>query len=51
MCGCAWQPLCQWCKRVLHSCREVVVPYAGKRYHLSCWHNLERVARQTGGRL
>lgn len=51
MCDCASAPFCQFCKRTIHRCRETVVPYQGKDYHLDCWMKLRNVARRTGGEL
>lgn len=51
MCGCDREPLCQWCKKVVHGCRETVVPNGGKRYHVKCWMALRQMADRVGGYL
>jgi hypothetical protein len=48
-CRCAWDPLCQWCRLVVHGCREPVVDYGAKRYHVVCWERLRKWAAQHGG--
>lgn len=50
-CQCAMQPLCQWCKKAVHACREVTVHYGPKVYHRACWVAIQQAARRTGGAL
>lgn len=51
MCACEMQPLCQFCKAVVHQCREVTIHYGAKVYHRACWVKMRDVARRTGGQL
>ena len=51
MCACEMQPLCGFCVKPIHRCREVSIPYGAKEYHKDCWEKLRHVARRTGGSL